>query len=113
MVKTFPRKKVYWYYPTRATLGQPTFLTSPFQTWQTVYRRNIKLAWLDQVNLFWGPTLWLTRPRQLGQGETIKRMHKLCFRQSDHVRASAVGSGKEDETFFPYKHSLMSTWMEG
>ena len=33
--------------PTRAALGEPTFLTLfPYKTWGTVYMRNRKLAWL-------------------------------------------------------------------
>ena len=33
--------------PTRANLCEPTFLTFPFKTWQTVYMRNQKLDRLE------------------------------------------------------------------
>ena len=98
---------------TRATPGELTFSTFPFNTWRTVYMKNKKFSRLEVV-LFGGRvtlqaganvSLYLALPAGSSRSRRDSLgMRESCFTQTEHARA--LLALVKWPSLFSYKRSL-------
>lgn len=98
---------------TRATPGELTFFTFPYNTWRTVYMKNRKFSRLEVV-LFGGRvtlqsgakvSLYLAHPAGSSRSRRDSLgMRESCFIQTEHARA--LLALVKWPSLFSYKRSL-------